>query len=312
MWAASTAATCSPARAGQSKGAYSVVTSAKAKSLFLLPAVVVSAGLCVLSIVLALTGGSDRLAWWGAAFAALPLPIVVLALQAKPRPRASESAPLALFVASIGTFLAAWEWLIELAATWQPFAVGCGALALLLLYIYWYARFGRITSSRFDAGQKMPEFTVTDLDGNAVDSEEFVGKPAVLLFYRGNWDPLCVGQVAELAEHHEEFDRLGITVALISPQGEARTRELANRFDTPFHWYVDRGNEAAEALDIAVRGGVPFGLARGYDPDTVMPTVVATSANGTIVYADQTDNYRLRPEPDIFLAILRRSGDLAG
>ncbi|RLA34664.1 MAG: AhpC/TSA family protein, partial [Gammaproteobacteria bacterium] len=29
---------------------------------------------------------------------------------------------------------------------------------------------------------------------------------------------------------------------------------------------------------------------------------------GTIVYSDQTDNYRVRPEPDTFLAILRRAG----
>ena len=44
---------------------------------------------------------------------------------------------------------------------------------------------------------------------------------------------------------------------------------------------------------------------------TVMPTVVVTDANGTIVFSDQTDNYRVRPEPDVFLAILRRSGAVA-
>ena len=43
-------------------------------------------------------------------------------------------------------------------------------------------------------------------------------------------------------------------------------------------------------------------------PDTVMPTVVVTNANGTILFSDQADNYRVRPEPDIFLAILRRAG----
>jgi hypothetical protein len=42
-----------------------------------------------------------------------------------------------------------------------------------------------------------------------------------------------------------------------------------------------------------------------------MPTVVVTNASGTIVFSDQTDNYRVRPEPDVFLAILRRSGAVA-
>jgi hydroxymethylpyrimidine pyrophosphatase-like HAD family hydrolase len=48
-----------------------------------------------------------------------------------------------------------------------------------------------------------------------------------------------------------------------------------------------------------------------YAPHTVMPTVVVTDADGTIVFSDQTDNYRVRPEPDMFLAILRRSGAIA-
>ena len=70
-------------------------------------------------------------------------------------------------------------------------------------------------------------------------------------------------------------------------------------------------NQVAESLGIAVRNGVPIGLPGGYSPDTVLPTLVVTNENGTIVFSDQTDNYRVRPEPDVFLAILRRSGVLA-
>ena len=43
------------------------------------------------------------------------------------------------------------------------------------------------------------------------------------------------------------------------------------------------------------------------DDDGVMPTVVVTNANGTILYSDQTDNYRVRPEPDIYISILKRT-----
>ncbi len=79
----------------------------------------------------------------------------------------------------------------------------------------------------------------------------------------------------------------------------------------PFHFLVDAENRFAESLGIAIDNGVPFGLPGGYDPKTVMPTVVVTNANGTIVFSDQTDNYRVRPEPDVFLAILRRSEAVA-
>jgi peroxiredoxin len=81
--------------------------------------------------------------------------------------------------------------------------------------------------------------------------------------------------------------------------------------DVPFHFLIDADNELAESLGIAIDYGVPAGLPGGYAPSTVMPTVVVTNANGTIVFSDQTDNYRVRPEPDVFLAILRRSGAVA-
>jgi hypothetical protein len=42
----------------------------------------------------------------------------------------------------------------------------------------------------------------------------------------------------------------------------------------------------------------------GYESDTVMPTAVLTDASGTVIFADLTDNYRVRPEPQIFLDIL--------
>ena len=71
---------------------------------------------------------------------------------------------------------------------------------------------------------------------------------------------------------------------------------------------VDEDNKLAGELDIAVTNGVPIGVPGGYSGDSVLPTLVVTNEKGTILFSDQTDNYRVRPEPDIFLAILRRAG----
>jgi len=51
--------------------------------------------------------------------------------------------------------------------------------------------------------------------------------------------------------------------------------------------------------------GLPFGFqVLGYDSDTVMPTIIITDKNGKILFADLTDNYRVRPEPSTFLKVL--------
>lgn len=282
--------------------------NARIKSLFILPAIIISLLLLAFALYMALRAEADSLAWWGVALAAVPLPVAVIGLRLGKRARASENAPLAIFVACCGVFLAAWEWLFEGVADWIPFALAAGALAVLLLYVFWYSRFGRIASGQLGVGNRLPGFTLTDTDGNPAGSADLQGKPAVLVFYRGNWCSLSMAQITEMVERQPEFERLRASVVLISPQPAARSRELAGRHPVPFHFWVDQGNAVAESLDIAVRGGVPVGVHRDYHADTVMPTVVVANANGTIIYSDQTDNYRVRPEPDIFLALLRRAG----
>ena len=42
----------------------------------------------------------------------------------------------------------------------------------------------------------------------------------------------------------------------------------------------------------------------GYHSDTVRPTAIITDKECKIIYADLTEDYRIRPEPDIFLRAL--------
>ena len=112
-----------------------------------------------------------------------------------------------------------------------------------------------------------------------------------------------MAQIREIADGYKALADRGAQVALVSPQSHENTVELASRFDVPFVFLTDPGNKAARKLDIAMDDGVPLGIT-GYDPETVMPTVIITSANGRIIFLDQTDNYRVRPEPGTFIEAL--------
>jgi len=172
-----------------------------------------------------------------------------------------------------------------------------------LLYVFWYSRLDRTPSEALRVGALLPDLLLEDEQGRAVSSKEFLGSPAVLLFYRGNWCPLCMAQIRELSEEYKDLAARGAKVILVSPQFHAQTRELAARFRVPFHFLVDPGGRAARQLGILHEAGVPLGIG-GYDPDTVFPTAVVTDATGRILLADQTDNYRVRPEPATFVAAL--------
>ncbi|MDX1756194.1 MAG: peroxiredoxin family protein [Marinobacter sp.] len=178
------------------------------------------------------------------------------------------------------------------------------------LYVYWYSRFSRQQQAeRLKVGSRLPAFELMDDAGNKVVSDEFLGQPTLFIFYRGNWCPLCMAQIKEVAGQYQALANLGVTVALISPQPHDNTRSLAEKFQVPFRFLVDSGNRAARALGIEAENGLPKGLeALGYDSDTVMPTVLITDANGTILFADLTDNYRVRPEPETFIRVLKEHG----
>jgi peroxiredoxin len=182
--------------------------------------------------------------------------------------------------------------------------------ALMAAYVFWYSRFGRQPNESLEVGKKLPSFELAKADGAIVRSAELEGSPAVLVFYRGNWCPFCMAQVREIASRYPDFEKLGAALVFISPQHASRTQALAARFGLAMHFLVDESNQLAETLGIAIQNGVPVGLPGAGAADTVMPTVIALNTRGTIVYADQTDNYRMRPEPDVFLSILRRAGAL--
>lgn len=278
------------------------------KSFFLLPAVAISAALALIAIAGAVMADYDEVSWVAAAVANLPLPLFWLRLRLARVPRTSADLPLLLLVSAAGAIIALWGVFMARSASWQPAAIAVTGAALLLLYVFWYSRLGRMPNARLEIRNKLPEFELGNLDGGRVQSSQFLGAPAVWLFYRGNWDPFCVAQVHEIAARSADLERLGVQLNLVSAQPEDRMRELAAQLPAPVCFLVDHNAEVAEALDIAEQHPIPAGTAAGYAPVGAMPTTIVTNASGTILFTDQTDNYRVRPEPDIYISILRRAG----
>jgi peroxiredoxin len=174
-----------------------------------------------------------------------------------------------------------------------------------LLYDNWFSRFGGRSTAILAPGKSLPAFTLQDADGNTHSSGSLTRQPTIWMFYRGNWCPFCMAQIREVAAQYRELEQRGAHVILISPQSEAHTRSLAKKFDVPMQFLIDVDNQAARTLDVFAENGLPTGMqALGYDSDVPLPTVFITDAGGKILYADLTENYRIRPEPAEFLRVL--------
>lgn len=181
----------------------------------------------------------------------------------------------------------------------QLLGLAIAAFIISLVYIYWYSDNARGENLALANGKSLPNFTVTDVDGNPVDSAKFKNKKSLLFFYRGNWCPLCMAQIDEVANHYQQLQDKGVDVIFISPQPATHTKKLAEKFNLDFQFYVDKKNAAAKKLGILHRFGLPMGFqVLGYESHSVYPTIIATDDSGNIIYSDQTDNYRVRPEPE--------------
>lgn len=207
----------------------------------------------------------------------------------------------------LGACLAVFGTLTSRDPLWWPvlYALPLG-LGGFLLYLLWYSRLPR--RQLIQRLVPLPPFTLYQIDGTPVTSESLVGKPTLWIFFRGNWCPLCVAQVREIAERYPELEARGVQVALVTAQPLKKTQALAQRFsNTPVMWLQDRDAQAARKLGIELRYGVPAGLRLlGHGQHTIMPTLVVTNRDGDVVFVDQSDNYRLRPAPQTFLKVLDR------
>ena len=277
----------------------------KLKSIFVGTAPMLGMAAIVVAVRAILAGGPP-LAWAGVVISNAAFPVFLAWLMLASVARTSAGLPVVVVVALGGTVLAATG---AGDAGVAPVAWALAGLAVSALYVLWYSRLGRPTTGPLVVGAPLPDFTVETEAGDPVASAALRGKPSVILFFRGNWCPLCMAQIREIAGLYRRIEEMGAEVVLISPQSHEKTRALADRFDAPMRFLVDRDNTAAVALGLAQPDGLPLGMqVLGYDSDTVMPTMVVTDAEGTVLALDQTDNYRVRPEPSVFIDALTAAG----
>lgn len=242
--------------------------------------------------------------WLGTALACGGIVAFFASAFAVPRPRTAPNLPWVFAATIAGTLLA-----LVSAGTVASAAVVSAATAVVatVLYVSWYSRFRDAADPVLRAGAVLPAFTLRE-GGRTVASAALVAKPALWVFYRGNWCPICVGQIREIAGQYRELARRGVEVLLVSPQPEAYSAELAAKMEAPMRFLTDPGNAAAGVLGIREAFGLPAGMqALGYDSDVPRPTVVITAPGGRILYCDLTGNYRVRPEPAQFFAVLDRA-----
>ena len=157
-------------------------------------------------------------------------------------------------------------------------------LVALLLQKAWAKLGGRQLPAALQPGSQLPNFSARAETGELLESTDLTGKPAVLLFVRGNWCPFCNRQVATLTKHYKSITE-SARLILVTPKPLETTRRVAEFFDFDFEFWLDEGLAIASKLGLHLPGGVPNDHRGEYGEDTLWPAAVVVDKDNVIRYA---------------------------
>ena len=83
-------------------------------------------------------------------------------------------------------------------------------------------------------GQKAPQFTGVDQDGNKVSLADYKGKKIALYFYPEDDTPTCTIQACNLRDRYDLLKKEGFTVIGVSPDDPEKHQKFREKFDLPF------------------------------------------------------------------------------
>ncbi|MBP3348358.1 MAG: thioredoxin-dependent thiol peroxidase [Clostridia bacterium] len=99
-------------------------------------------------------------------------------------------------------------------------------------------------------GDKAPDFTLADKNGNEVSLRDFIGKKVVLYFYPKDNTPGCTRQACAFAGAYREFEELGVEVIGISKDSISSHVKFAEKYGLPFVLLADPERKAIEPFGV--------------------------------------------------------------
>lgn len=83
-------------------------------------------------------------------------------------------------------------------------------------------------------GEKAPDFTTKDQNGNTVSLKDFRGKKVVLYFYPEDDTPTCTIEACNLRDNYDDLKKAGLVILGVSPDDKKKHKKFEEKYDLPF------------------------------------------------------------------------------
>ncbi|HDR51483.1 MAG TPA: peroxiredoxin family protein, partial [Mariniphaga anaerophila] len=99
-----------------------------------------------------------------------------------------------------------------------------------------------------EVGQQAPVFSAKDANSETFQlSEKLKTGPVVLIFYRGQWCPVCNKHLSSIQENLEKIMDAGATVVAVSPEKPEYLDKTAQKTGARFTLLHDENYKIADA-----------------------------------------------------------------
>lgn len=99
---------------------------------------------------------------------------------------------------------------------------------------------------KLKTGDKAPDFTANDQNGNPVTLSDYRGKKVVLYFYPKDNTPGCTAEACNLRDNYEELQKAGYVILGISKDSEKSHQKFIDKYELPFTLIADTEKEVHE------------------------------------------------------------------
>jgi len=100
------------------------------------------------------------------------------------------------------------------------------------------------------SGDKVPNFTSTDQDGNSISFSDYAGKKLVVFFYPAASTPTCTVEACNLRDHYEELQSAGYEILGVSADTERKQKNFQKKHDFPYPLLADVDKQVINAFGV--------------------------------------------------------------
>lgn len=99
-------------------------------------------------------------------------------------------------------------------------------------------------------GDKAPDFSVNDQDGNTISAADFKGKKWIVFFYPKANTPGCTAEACNLRDNYRELQQKGFELVGVSADSERRQKNFREKYNFPFPLLADENKEVINAFGV--------------------------------------------------------------